>query len=298
MNELESKLDKLRKIFALEKIVNIKSDNSYIQKYYKVNQIPYTYFHSGEYVHMAISKDGIFKKDDLLEAPRIIENNIKKYNSKTVLELATGRGSNSSYLARKFGEVKFYGIDISKGQLDYAYKKQRHNFEVRDGDYHNLSQFDSESFDIVFIIEALCYSQNKDKVLSEVYRILKPNGLFIVIDGYPTHQENYTKDELLAVKLIARGMALNDMESYENFMTKVQKNKFKVLKEENMSKYVIPNNERFEKMASKYFHYPFVAKLFNVFLPKIFVYNAISGYLFPYFFRKNLIVYMITTLQK
>ncbi len=186
-SEITQKLENIRKVFDINRVIGLKTDKAYIQKYYKINKIPYSLFHTNtDLIYMGVSRDGIYKEDDLLEAARTVEKYLKELNGSKVLELATGRGANSFYLAQRFPAVKFCGLDISGGQLDYAFKKARrvNNYHPEFGDYHDLSRFENRSFDIVFVVEALCYSTDKDKVLAEVYRVLKKGGVFIIFDGY------------------------------------------------------------------------------------------------------------------
>jgi ubiquinone/menaquinone biosynthesis C-methylase UbiE len=247
---------------------------------------------------MGISRNGKYKESDLLEAARTIENYIKK-SSKKVLELATGRGANSVYLAKKYPKVDFYGIDISKGQLDYAFKKasKLDNFHPDFGDYHSLKKFDNESFDIVFVIEALCHSTKKEKVLNEVYRVLRKGGYFIIFDGYQ-NKNNLSKNERTALKLTEIGMAVEKFESYDSFINKVKKDKFKIVLEEDASDYVLPTMNRFERLAKKFFNHPILAKLVVAITPKAFTYNSLSGYLMPNLMKDKITCYMITILIK
>lgn len=132
------------------------------------------------------------------------------------------------------------------------------NFFPEYGDYHNLSKFKNESFDVIFIIEALCHSLAKEKVLQEVYRILKKDGVFIVIDGYQGKEDiSLSDDERLAINLAARGMAVIEPEFYADFIKKAKKEKFSVFNEENVSLYVLPTMRRFEKLVSRFFKFPF-----------------------------------------
>lgn len=301
--DLKQKLEIIRKVFNIEDILNIKIDNEYIRKYYKINKIPYSLFHTKtDFVHMGISRDGIYKEDDLYEAAKVVEKYIKKTNGACkILELATGRGANSVYLAEKFPKVKFYGIDLSKGQLDYAFKKAKtvKNYYPDFGDFHDLSKFKSETFDIIFIIEALCYSVDKNKVLSEVYRILKKGGVFIVIDGYSNKKtEQMTPDEKIALRLVEVGMALEKFEFYPDFIDKTRKNNFKIDFEEDASLFVIPNMDRFERKSAKFFKFPKIAKIAAKLFPKEFSYNTLFGYLTSTLMRMNTCRYMITVLKK
>lgn len=177
--DLATKLEKIKRVFDISDILDIQPDKDYVRRYYKINKLAYSLFHTfSDRMYMGISRDGQYKNSDLLEAARFVEKYIPNLNAKNILDLATGRGATSSYLAQKYPAIRFDGIDISEGQLDFAAKKAKKlsNYHPIKGDYHNLSHYHTGQFDIVFVVEALCYSQEKEKVLKEVYRILKPGG--------------------------------------------------------------------------------------------------------------------------
>ncbi|MBU3924545.1 class I SAM-dependent methyltransferase [Patescibacteria group bacterium] len=300
--DLKQKLENISKVFKIEDVLSIKTSNEYTQKYYQVNKIPYSLFHTKtDLIYMGVSRDGIYKEKDLLEAAKTVEKYLKNLNGNKVLELATGRGANSFYLAQKFPAAKFYGVDISRGQLDFAFKKAKgiNNYFPNFGDYHDLSKFESGTFDIVFVVEALCYSMDNDKVLAEVYRVLKKNGVFIIFDGYLNKKINQlTSDEKIASGLTEKGMAVEKFELYDSLISKAKENNFKIEFEENVSQFVIPTMERFERKAALFFKFPKLAKLSLYVFPKEFLYNAISGYLSATLMKINVCSYMITVLKK
>ena len=302
MTNLYSKLEQIKKVFDVEKIAHINPDKSYIQKYYLANRLAYTLFQSSKgYIHMGISRDGVFKLEDLIEPVKFVNEYVKKLPGKAnVLELACGRAANSLYLAEQNPQGSFSAIDLSDGQLKYAYQNQKkvNNLKIFKGDYHDLSRFEESKFDICFIVEALCYSTNKEKVLAEVSRILKKDGIFIVIDGYLNKNEaQLDSDVLLANRLVEIGMAVPKFELYSEFIISAKKY-YSVEYEEDISKEVLPSMQRLERWARIFFKYTFLSKLLLKILPKMIVYNSLSGYLMPNLIQENIANYMITVLRK
>lgn len=299
---LEGKLEMIRKVFNIEEMKHIVMDGRYILEYYRLNQIPYTIFQfHTDLIHVGISRDGVFKKEDLLEGARMVERYTRSAGAQRVLELAAGRGANSYYLARVFPLVRFDGIDFSEIQLAYARKKAKTlgNFSPTEGDYHDLSRYGPESFDIVFIIESLCYSVNKGQVFAEVFRVLKPGGIFLIIDGYlrkDLNAESLCRKE--AFRLMEMGVAVEKFELYEYVRDKACAVGFTIGNEEDVTEYVLPFMLRYEKLARRFFNHPFLARLGTKLLSREFSYNAISGFLFPEMMRARLFVYMITVLKK
>ena len=117
----------------------------------------------------------------------LILNLIKDIPYNNVLEIGCGSGELSKYLKN------YTGIDIS----------ERTPFIV--GDAQNLP-FEDNSFDLILLLDLLEHTDDKS-VMSEVYRVLKPNGYAIItvptfmflwsqhdIDNH--HKKRYRRGEL------------------------------------------------------------------------------------------------------
>lgn len=301
-NGLQFKLNKLQRFFKLEEIASQKLNQSYVDDYYLVNKLPYSFFHSKKrFVHMGVSKDSAYKEDDLLYHARTIDKIIKDTNARKVLELATGRGGNATWLSQENPDVSFTGLDSSRMQLKFAEKSASRisNYNVVWGDYHELSNFEDESFDVVFVIEALCHSNNTKKVLEEVFRALKEEGLFIVYDGYREKKDkDMSKSELSAARLLEIGVAVEHFEPYDEFVKFARQLGFSIKQEEDLSDSVIPTMQRFERQAGRFLKLGFIAKLLIFLLPNKFTYNILSGYLFPTLIREKVFSYKYTLLKK
>lgn len=296
------KIEKISQVFDVDKVLELETDKEYVQKYYKINKIPYSIFHTTtDLIYMGISRDGVCKEDDLLEAARTVEKYLIKLKGKKVLELATGRGATSFHLAKKFPLANFYGIDISKGQLDFAFKKSRRvkNYRPEFGDYHDLGRYEDKKFDVVFVIEALCYSLDKGAVLKEVYRVLKPGGVFIVFDGYIKKSRALMPlGEKKALKLAEKGMALEEFETFDSFLGHAAVAGFEIDYQEDVSRFTLPTMRRFERVAYHFFRLPRLTKLFSKFFPKEFLFNMISATLLPVLVEEDVCSYMIAVLKK
>lgn len=299
--KLTSKLAKLQTLFDFPKVLSTPIDILSVAKYYKVNALSYTLFHNKGFIHMGISRNGKHRKDDLLEQVKLIEKYINR-NTTQVLELATGRGANSIYLAKKYPSIRFSGIDLPKGQIQYAYKNKKNliNFVPTEGDFHDLSRYSENTFDLVFVVEALCHSSNKKKVIQEVKRVLKKRGIFIIIDGFVAKEPSrLTSNEKLAVKLIEKGMSVAKFENYKKFYELLSKNGFKIIFEEDDSLAILPSLMRFEKQAEKLLSMPIIiSKSIVKIFPYEFTYNAISGYLLPITIQDSIVSYMVVVAQK
>jgi ubiquinone/menaquinone biosynthesis C-methylase UbiE len=296
---LKEKLDTIAQVFDVEKLAAVEADDDYIRSYYLKNKIPYSIFHTKQnFVHMGISRDGIYKQEDLLEHARFVHSYITAHSARNILELATGRGANSQWLAHQHPDKNFHGIDLSEGQISFArtLAEKIPNFSAEPGDFHDLGKFEENSFDIVFIVEALCHSRTPQKVLSEVRRVLKPEGHFIVFDGYAGQRE-LSPDEKLAASITGHGMAVAEFFSYDHFKSIADSVGFAVAEEEDLSPYVIPTMRRFEKLAEKFFSHPRIGRILARLLPQEFTYNAVSGMLMPLLFEEKVFEYWVTAFR-
>ena len=96
---------------------------------------------------------------------------------KPILELACGDGTFSKILFKKKDSVDI-GIDILEKEIKEA-KKQNVYKSVEVADARNLP-FKANTFSTVFSNGSLEHIANVEKVLSEVSRVLKPNGTLVI----------------------------------------------------------------------------------------------------------------------
>lgn len=298
---LKSKLSRIKNTLKIKDVLSRDGSIQDIAKYYKLNKLSYSIFHNKKgFVHMGISNSNYFKEENLLVQPNIVGKYIEENKATEVLELAMGKGANSTYLAKKYPNTNFYGSDLENGQLEKNAFKNINNLQVRYSDYHTLDSFPTEKFDIVFVIEALCYSNNKEIVAREVYKILKNGGIFIVIDGYSNKRiGELNKDELLAKQVTEKGMMVSNFEYFNDVKDKIKSVGFNLIEERDYSRNIIPSLERFEKLAARtIFKSKVIGKIVNSILPNEITFNAVSGYLMPSLVEDNIFCYKLLIFKK
>jgi len=103
-------------------------------------------------------------------------------NSKTVLEVGSGRGGNCSYLARYTDAERIYGIDLCQENVRFCQKTHGlPNVTFLPGDAQELP-FRSGTFDVVLSVESSHCYPDFERFLSEVRRVLKQSGYFCLAD--------------------------------------------------------------------------------------------------------------------
>ena len=109
---------------------------------------------------------------------------IKKYYNKPInkiLDLGTADGLMLGKIKDHYPNTKCIGIEYSKELID-ANKDKR--IKIIQGDVQNISLSDNV-FDIVIATAIIEHINNPDKLISEAYRVLKPNGLLILTTPVP-----------------------------------------------------------------------------------------------------------------
>jgi SAM-dependent methyltransferase len=140
----------------------------------------------------------------------------KKASLKSVFDVGTSLGGGSTNLLyeaikKKYNKLELKNLKVltigprAEGEIFNLFA---HGFEFRNiigldlfsyspyiklGDMHHL-EFDNEEFDVVIMGWCLAYSNNKEKALSEVKRVLTKNGSIII--GYSVNQKISDEDQI------------------------------------------------------------------------------------------------------
>lgn len=111
-----------------------------------------------------------------IDRAEIILNNICNVKIKNILEIGCGRGYYLKALQQIDSSLKITGIDLNEKYLIEAKKYIRNdNVKVIKGDANKLL-FKDNSIDAIIASEILEHVPNDNKVLDEIYRVLKKEG--------------------------------------------------------------------------------------------------------------------------
>jgi demethylmenaquinone methyltransferase/2-methoxy-6-polyprenyl-1,4-benzoquinol methylase len=102
-----------------------------------------------------------------------------------ILDIATGTGDLAILLAKTEAK-KIIGIDISAGMLEVGKKKIQHKnlsktIEMVLADSENMP-FEDNCFEAITVAFGIRNFENLEKGLAEILRVLKPNGVFVILE--------------------------------------------------------------------------------------------------------------------
>ncbi|MEO8515876.1 MAG: bifunctional demethylmenaquinone methyltransferase/2-methoxy-6-polyprenyl-1,4-benzoquinol methylase UbiE [Flavobacterium sp.] len=106
-------------------------------------------------------------------------------NPTNILDIATGTGDLAILLAETNAE-KIIGLDISAGMLEVGkqkivHKNLTHKIEMVLGDSEKIP-FEDNSFDAITVGFGIRNFEDLEKGLAEILRVLKPNGIFVILE--------------------------------------------------------------------------------------------------------------------
>ena len=301
-NKLKSYLIKLDKIVSVDKLLSKEIDYHYTQQYYTKTQKYYRKFHSPEgAMHFPIYlKKRMSHKEALSVQSNIIQEYIQEKNVQNILELGCGQGYNTCLLAPKNPAIQFRGIDLTPQNVKRAKEKSVNltNTFFDIGNFENLP-YEDNHFDLLFAIETLCHAIDRERVLKEAYRVLKPAGIFIVFDGFSKSSkfdDVYTEQ---ARQLLALAFALPKFENLIDWKIPAKQLGFTIKSETDFSKTILPNLKRFQKGGEFLLKYSLFSKI--LFKTKIFDIQSmhlIAGLMAASLLEGEMIAYYLLVMEK
>lgn len=110
---------------------------------------------------------------------------VAEKNPDTILDIATGTGDLAINLAET-NASKIVGLDISSGMLEIGKEKIKtknlqQKIEMVLGDSENIP-FKDNTFDAITVAFGVRNFETLEKGLQEILRVLKPNGLFVILE--------------------------------------------------------------------------------------------------------------------
>ncbi|WP_336093865.1 bifunctional demethylmenaquinone methyltransferase/2-methoxy-6-polyprenyl-1,4-benzoquinol methylase UbiE [Leeuwenhoekiella sp. CH_XMU1409-2] len=114
-----------------------------------------------------------------------VVNKVAATQPKRILDVATGTGDLAINLAKTEAE-EIIGLDISAGMLNVgkekvAAKNLDDRIKMVQGDSENLP-FEDDYFDAITVAFGIRNFETLEKGLAEILRVLKPGGIFVILE--------------------------------------------------------------------------------------------------------------------
>ncbi|MDE7455326.1 MAG: class I SAM-dependent methyltransferase [Prevotella sp.] len=106
----------------------------------------------------------------------------------TILDVGCGGGKNIARMLRRCPESQVYGIDYSEESVAMSRRKNSRQLGnrcfIQQGNVLELP-YNASKFNLVTAYETVYFWPNLQKAFSEIFRVLKPGGLFTFSYGLP-----------------------------------------------------------------------------------------------------------------
>lgn len=110
----------------------------------------------------------------------VLADKLIQYKPSKILDIACGTGIVTKKIAEILPEARVIGLDLNPDMIEYGKKTIGGKFPIewKVSDAENLP-FDNETLDAVTCQFGIMFFPDKVRVINEVMRVLKPNGIFI-----------------------------------------------------------------------------------------------------------------------
>jgi len=205
---------------------------------------------------------GLFKNnEDYITASENLTNlmaeNAKINSNSNVLDVGCGNGEVTIQLAKKF-KCNIIGIDLSGVRVQNANQKLEKNPEISSMvKFEKASAtklpFSNEFFSHVWSQATIYHVHDKDKALSEIYRVLKKGGI-VIFDDLIKPKKDISKD---AEKYVYERLLFDTSFSYESYKYKLKEIGFEVLESTDLSKHLKKSYQKLKNiLESRLNHKP------------------------------------------
>jgi len=237
-----------------------------IAQYYDVSEDHYRYFwdlnqsHALHYGYWDESTKTF--KEALANINQVLANEAGIQSGMHVLDAGCGIGGSSIWLAHH-KSTTVTGITLSAKQAARANNiaqkldlNKMVSFQVQDYMHTN---FESNTFDIVWAIESICHADDKKKFVNEAFRLLKPGGTLIMADFFIV--KDATEKEQVELNKWAHGWAVPFFEKKNIFEKYLMESGFKKIAMIDATTHIIKSAKR---LYIAFFPGWFLSKVYNL----------------------------------
>lgn len=191
-------------------------------------------FHFAPRGHNETFREAIVRHEHYLA----LQLGIKKDD--VVLDLGCGIGGPMRNISQ-FTGATIRGVTINQYQVDRGNEINKEfgfadRCSLQQGDFCDLKAFKDNTFDKIFAIESTCHAPNRCDVYDQVFRVLKPGGLFASFE-WVLNDDNFdpkSKYHLQIKHEVEKGNALPDLITDKEAIANFKQSGFEVVSAEDL----------------------------------------------------------------
>jgi len=188
--------------------------------------------------------------DALLNTNKVLEQIAEVAQGSRILDAGCGVGGSGVYLAKQ-KNAKVSGVTLSEKQFDFAVANAKKlkldsllDFKLED---YSKTSFADDEFDLIWCIESISSTPDKELFAKEAFRLLKPGGKIIIADYFNTSENKTdTGDHMEKWRKI---WSMAPIESLDEYMPQFTNQGFRVKKNLDFTKGIFPTAKRMCKSA-------------------------------------------------
>ena len=207
----------------------------------------------------------------LLNLNRVMARTADVSDGDIILDAGCGRGGSSLWLAQNF-DVRVSGITLVPHQVEKGENAARKcqldsRVSFSEQDYSNTN-FENESFSVIWACESMCHAGEKLNFYQEAYRLLKPGGRLICADYFRTQRPLEAEGEKLLHAWL-EGWSIKDLDTFSEHKVNAERCGFVDFELQDITRFTRPSLKHLHSMASKLWR-------FGIFLRGIGLRNKIN----------------------
>lgn len=183
---------------------------------------------------------------------QFVQNTLGLTADDQVLDLGSGTGGCAIRLAQ-LTNCRVTGLTLSEKQITQANRlAQRVGVDqlvsFQRIDFEQPLPFSAGTFSRVYSIEALCYAVNKKAVLAEIWRLLKPGGKFLCLDGF-LRTGKLSPPEWSSYQTCLSGWRVPGLATKDEFLRSLWSVGFNSVRYQEKTNLVIPSSQRIHQLG-------------------------------------------------